>query len=64
MAGDDVAGLGAAADPLAQMVEVEFFRELFGHDVLLRARAGSMALPWPPTLLGSLFPALKVIPSV
>src|SRR5262249_36648897 len=22
-----------------------------------------MALPWPPTLLGSLFPALKVIPS-
>jgi TctA family transporter len=23
-----------------------------------------MALPWPPTLLGSLFPALKIIPSV
>ena len=23
-----------------------------------------MAVPWPPTLLGTLFPALKVIPSV
>jgi len=23
-----------------------------------------MALPWPPTLLGSLFPALRIIPSV
>jgi hypothetical protein len=23
-----------------------------------------MALPWPPTLLGSYFPALKIIPSV
>src|SRR6202140_1231722 len=48
LGGNDVGGLGAAADPLAQMVEVEFFRELFGHDVLLRARAGSVALPWPP----------------
>jgi hypothetical protein len=23
-----------------------------------------MAVPWPPTLLGSMFPALKIIPSV
>jgi len=23
-----------------------------------------LAIPWPPTLLGTLFPALKVIPSV
>jgi len=23
-----------------------------------------LAIPWPPTLLGMLFPALKIIPSV
>ncbi len=36
--GDDVGRLGGAADPLPQMVEIEFFSGLCGHDEPVRTR--------------------------
>ena len=44
--GDDVGGLGAAADPLPQMIEIEF--RLFGHDDLVRTRGVLGSRLWSP----------------
>ena len=45
--GDRVGRFGAAADPLAQMVEVEFFGGL-GHDFRLLAREVLGNSTWSP----------------
>ena len=45
--GDDVDSFRAAADPLAEMVEIEFFGSL-RHDWLLRARGALGRSTWSP----------------
>jgi hypothetical protein len=42
--GDDIGGLGAATDPLAQMIQIG----LFSHDDLIRAREDLTALMHSP----------------
>ena len=46
--GDGVGGLVAAPDPLAQMVDIEPFSELFRHDDLIRTGGGSATLVRSP----------------
>ena len=46
--GDDVGSLGAAADPLPEMIDVEFFGDGFGHDDVARARGVLRRLPHSP----------------
>jgi hypothetical protein len=47
LGGDDVGRFGAAANPLAQMVEVEFSGGS-GHDLRLRARGALGSSAWSP----------------
>ncbi len=45
--GHDVGGLGAAADPLPQMIEIELFGELSGHDDVRAVGTFGISL-WSP----------------